>query len=141
VLVNAITDSPLDKAQLESNLSRNKPANVTISVDLTAPRPVISPFTTRFALDEDGARFDACAVDSAAAKQVILEAARAAGFTGDAGCIEALGVPSRTWGDAVALSVAAIGELEGGTVTISDTDIALVAKRGRKRRRLISHGC
>ena len=130
VLVNAITDSPVDKAQLESNLSRNKPANVTISVDLTAPRPVISPFTTRFALDEDGARFDACAVDSAAAKQVILEAARAAGFTGDAGCIEALGVPSRTWGDAVALSVAAIGELEGGTVTISDTDIALVAPQG-----------
>ena len=130
VLVNAITDSALEKAELESNLSRNKPANVNVTVDLTAPRPVISPFTTRFAIDEDGARFDACAVDSREAQAKILVAARDAGFTGNAGCIEALGVPSRTWGDAVALSIAAIGELEGGTVTISDTDIALVAPEG-----------
>ena len=130
VLVNAITDSELEKAELESNLSRNKPTDVRITVDLTAPRPVISPFTTRFAIDENGARFDACAVDSREAQAKILVAARDAGFDGNANCIEALGVPSRTWGDAVALSVAAIGDFEGGTVTISDTDIALVAPQG-----------
>lgn len=130
VLVNAITDSELEKAELESNLSRNKPGDVWITVDLTAPRPVISPFTTRFAIDEDGPRFDACAVDSREALVKIMAAARDAGFTGDAGCIEALGVPSRTWGDAVSLAVTAVKDLGGGTVTISDTDIALVAPQG-----------
>lgn len=130
VLVNAITDSALEKAELEVNLARNKPRDVRINVDLTAPRPVISPFTTRFAIDENGARFDACAVDSPRAHSKVLIAAREAGFSGNAGCIDALGVPSRTWGDAVALSISAIGELEGGTVTISDTDIALVAPQG-----------
>ncbi|MBB5722942.1 OOP family OmpA-OmpF porin [Loktanella ponticola] len=130
VIVNAITDSELEKAELESNLSRNKPSNVRITVDLTAPRPVISPFTTRFAIDEDGARFDACAVDSREALNTIMAAARDAGFAGNAGCIEALGVPSRTWGNAVSLSIGAVKELGGGTVTISDTDIALVAPQG-----------
>ncbi|MEP1386707.1 MAG: OmpA family protein [Yoonia sp.] len=130
VLVNAITDSELEKAELESNLSRNKPTNVWVTVDLTAPRPVISPFTTRFAIDEEGARFDACAVDSTEALSAIVAAAEDAGFTGDPGCIEALGVPSRTWGEAVALSITAVKDLGGGTVTISDTDIALVAQQG-----------
>jgi OOP family OmpA-OmpF porin len=130
VLVNAITDSELEKANLESNLSRNKPADVWVTVDLTAPRPVISPFTTRFAIDENGPRFDACAVDTRETLASIMAAAREAGFTGDAGCIEALGVPSRTWGEAVSLSIGAVKDLDGGTVTISDTDIALVAPEG-----------
>ncbi|MFT4916293.1 MAG: OOP family OmpA-OmpF porin [Yoonia sp.] len=130
VLVNAITDSELEKAELESNLSRNKPANVQITVALTAPRPVISPFTTRFYINEDGARFDACAVDGPETEAKILIAAREAGFTGNAGCTDALGVPSRTWGEAVSLSIKAVSELGGGTVTISDTDISLVAPQG-----------
>ena len=130
VLVNAITDSAAEKSEFESNLSRNKPTGVFVTVALTAPRPVISPFTTRFAIDDGVARFDACAVDSRATLNTVLAAAREVGFAGDAGCVEALGVPSRTWAEAVSLSINAIGELKGGTVTISDTDIALVAPQG-----------
>lgn len=130
VSVNAITDSEVEKAALETRLTRNKPTDVRVTLGLNAPRPVISPFTTRFTLDEDGARFDACAVDSTQARAKITAAARSAGLTSDSGCVEALGVPSLTWGDAVALAITAVKDLGGGTVTISDTDVALIALEG-----------
>lgn len=128
--VSAITESEAEKATLERRLTRNQPDNVAVSLALTAPRPVISPFLTRFVLDENGAHFDACAVDSEEAQATILAAAAVAGFEGDTGCVEALGVPSKTWGDTVAMAISAVADLGGGTVTLSDTDLALVALEG-----------
>ncbi len=130
VLVNAITDSPEEKRQLEIALARNTPNGVRLAIEISAPRPVISPFTTRFVLDEDGPRFDACTADTEAALAQILTAASEAGFQERATCVLALGAPSQTWGEAVALAISAVGDLEGGIVTISDTDVTLVAPVG-----------
>ncbi len=134
VVVNAISDSPDEKRSLEAALARNTPRNVRLAVDISAPRPVISPFTTRFIIDDAGPHFDACAADTEEARSAIINAATAVGFTNQANCTLALGAPSRTWGDAVALSISAIGELGGGTVTIADTDITLVAPLGTGQR-------
>ncbi len=130
VIVDAIADSPEEKRQLEIALARNTPDGVTLAVNIRAPRPVISPFTTRFILDEDGARFDACAVDSEEALSEIMTAASAAGFQNRAPCVFALGAPSLSWGEAVAKSIDALRQIGGGTVTISDTDVTLVALEG-----------
>ena len=130
VIVNAISDSPAEKRNLEIALARNTPDGVRLAIDISAPRPVISPFTTRFILDEDGARFYACTADTGEARSQILAAASRAGFQERANCILALGAPSRTWGEAVAQSIAAIESLGGGTITISDTDISLIAPIG-----------
>ncbi|MFT6118591.1 MAG: OOP family OmpA-OmpF porin [Yoonia sp.] len=130
VAVNAISDSAADKAKLEAALARNTPDGVRLAVSITAPRPVISPFTARFTKDVDGVRFDACAADSPDAERAIMVAASAAGFEGKSTCVQALGVPSRTWGSAVAGAIAAVDALGGGTVTVSDTDITLVALQG-----------
>ena len=130
VVVNAISDSAADKARLETALARSTPQNVRLAVSITAPRPVISPFTTRFILGPDGASFDACAADSPEAERSIMAAAAQAGYSGKSPCVQALGVPSRTWGQAVAQSITAVNDLGGGTVTVSDTDIALVALEG-----------
>lgn len=130
VIVNAIADSPEEKRQLEIALARNTPESVRLAIEISAPRPVISPFTTRFVLDEEGARFDACTADTDEALAEILLAASKAGFQERATCILALGAPSQTWGEAVALAISAVGDLEGGTVTISDTDVTLVAPIG-----------
>ncbi len=130
VVVNAISDSPEEKRQLEIALARNMPDGVRLAVDISAPRPVISPFTTRFILTADGARFDACAADTEEALRQILAAASEAGFQEKANCILALGAPSRTWGDAVAQSITAVSNLGGGTVTVADTDVTLVAPAG-----------
>ena len=130
VIVNAISDSPAEKRNLEIALARNTPDGVRLAVDISAPRPVISPFTTRFILDEEGARFDACTADTEEARSQILAAASNAGFQERANCILALGAPSRTWGEAVSQSITAITNLGGGTITIADTDVTLVAPVG-----------
>uniref|UniRef100_UPI004048791F OmpA family protein n=1 Tax=Yoonia sp. TaxID=2212373 RepID=UPI004048791F len=130
VSVNAISDSPAEKARLETSLARNTPAGVRLAVQISAPRPVISPFTTRFGKDEDGVSFDACAADSPEAEAAIMAAANAAGFSGKGPCVQALGVPSRTWSQAVVQAINAVDTLGGGTVTLSDTDISLVALEG-----------
>ena len=65
VTINAISDSPAEKHRLETALGRNTPPDIHISFEISAPRPVISPFTVRFGIDEDGAMFDACAADTA----------------------------------------------------------------------------
>ena len=130
VVINAISDSPDEKRQLEVALARNRPDAVRLAIDISAPRPVISPFTTRFILDAEGARFDACTADTQDALDQILDAASEAGFQERANCILALGAPSRTWGDAVAQSITAVENMGGGTVTIADTDVTLIAPIG-----------
>ncbi len=130
VSVNAIADSAEQKRQMETSLARNTPDGVALAVAITAPRPVISPYTTRFVLDDGRARFVACTIDSAEAERLVLAAATEAGFEGKANCVNALGVPSRTWGEAVAMSIRAVHTLGGGTVTLSDTDVSLEAALG-----------
>lgn len=130
VSVTAISDSPQHKRQIEQMLARTVPDGVRLAMTVTAPRPVISPFTTRFTLDESGPRFTACAADTDEAREIILLAAREAGIEGQISCTLGLGVPSVTWSEAVSLSIEAVTQLGGGTVTLSDTDIALVALEG-----------
>ncbi len=130
VTVNAISDSVTQQRRLETELSRNVPDDVRLGLTITAPRPVISPFTVRFVLDETGARFDACSADTAETESTIFAAAVAAGVSGPIDCRLGLGVPSRTWGQAVALGINAVARLGGGTVTFSDADVVLVAAMG-----------
>ena len=127
VSVRAITDSPRDKVDLQAALIRAKPASVALRADITAPRPVIAPFTLRLVKDADGARFDACAADTEAARDRILAAGRAAGVTGQPQCTLGLGAPSTRWADAAAPAIAAVARFGAGAVTISDTEVALFA--------------
>lgn len=130
ISIDAIADSPTEKRQLEAALARNPPPGVRLAISINAPRPVISPFTTRFTLEDGDAEFSACTADTEEARDKILAAASAAGFADKANCTLALGAPSRTWGDAVALAITAVADLGGGTLTVSDTDITLVAPIG-----------
>ena len=130
VAVTAISDSVAEQRRIEAELARSAPDGVSLALDVTAPRPVISPFTVRFAIDDGGARFDACAADTAEERDVILAAARAAGAEGQISCTLALGVPTRRWGEGVAMAIAALAELGGGTVTFSDADVVLIAAEG-----------
>ncbi|MCK0169145.1 OmpA family protein [Jannaschia sp. S6380] len=134
VTVTAVADSDDEKLRLERDLNRAKPDDLVLTLDIAAPRPVITPFTLRFIIPSQGApRFDACAVDTAAAEARILSAARDAGFDGRANCVVALGVPSASWGVAAAEGIAALAEIGGGALTLSDADVSLVAREGTDR--------
>lgn len=125
VTVTALTDSRDERIALEEALRRNRPENVALTTNITAPRPVISPFTLRFVMDGEGARFDACAADAEAARDDILAAGTRAGTTTRAACQLGLGAPSRDWGRAAVLGVDAVAALGAGSVTLSDTEVAL----------------
>jgi OOP family OmpA-OmpF porin len=130
VSVEASTDSPEEKARMETNLRRSAPDGLLIALNILAPRPVVSPFVTRFIIDDDGARFDSCVADTPAAERRIVAAAQAAGVEGRVGCTVALGAPTTRWVDAVTMSIVALEEMGGGTVTISDADVTLIATQG-----------
>ncbi len=130
VKVTAIATSEAEKRSLESELARLRPEGMALAINISAPRPVITPFTLRFVKDADGARFDACSADTEAASARILAAAVTAGVEGKATCTVGLGVPSPRWADAAEAAIRAVTAIGQGTVTFSDADISLVAAEG-----------
>jgi len=130
VFVKASTDSEADKRRFESALARRAPDGITTELRLTAPRPVITPYILRFQIADGTASLDACSADSPETAAKILSAAADAGLEGKADCRQGLGVPSPTWGDAAAASIATVAELGGGKVTLSDADVGLVGVAG-----------
>lgn len=127
VEVMAIAESAAEKRQLEAALNARRPEGLHLVLEISAPRPVLTPFTLRFIKDGEGARFDACAADSQRARLVILRAAEAAGLPAGADCTIGLGVPTPRWADGVAAGIKAVEELGNATLTFSDADVSLLA--------------
>lgn len=127
VAITAISDSVDEKRRLEAELARLAPPGLDVALDISAPRPVLTPFTLRFVKDAGGARFDACAADTDRARARILAAGAAAGVQGKVACTVGLGVPSPRWADAAEAAIRAVGSLGAATVTFSDADVTLMA--------------
>jgi OOP family OmpA-OmpF porin len=130
VTIEAIGESDAQKSRLLEELTRRTPADITSKIGISAPRPVITPFTLRFRITADGASFDACSADSPEAAVQILAAAKAAGLAEEATCRQGLGVPSPLWSKAATQAIAALAKLGGGSVTLSDADVTLTAPAG-----------
>ncbi len=127
VTITAISSSLAEKRKIEADLARQAPRSVRLALNITAPRPVISPYTLRFTLGEDGVAFDACSAPNEASKSRILAAAAKAGVSGKLDCAIGLGVPSPNWTEAVETAIQGLQDLGGGSLTFSDADITLVA--------------
>ncbi|MEO8242042.1 MAG: OmpA family protein [bacterium] len=126
VVINAIAASAAEKRAFEAAIATAS-RGLSVRVTISAPRPVLTPFTLRFVVDGDGARFDACSADTEKARDRILSAARIAGTQGRQTCTVGLGVPSPRWAEATSLAITSLAKLGGGTVTFSDADITLLA--------------
>lgn len=127
VSVTAISGSPKEKRTLEEKLKNAQPRSVKLDLNISSPRPVITPFTLRYVVDENGSRFDACSADTKKAKAAIITAAMKAGVAEKIDCTIGLGVPTPSWTEAVITGIKAMEELGGGTLTFSDADVTLVA--------------
>ncbi len=130
VTIIAIASSDKEKRQFEAALTEVAPKGMKVSVSISAPRPVLTPFTLRFVIDPRGARFDACSADTEEARKAILMAAAEAGAKGDLSCTIGMGVPSPHWAEATIAGIRALQELGAGTITFSDADITLLADDG-----------
>ena len=127
VSITAVADSAEEQQDWARLLKRKAPRSILLSLDISAPRPVITPFTLRFLIDDEGARFDACSAHDAIGRAKIISAATEAGLEGVTNCIIGLGVPSPDWADAAEMGINAVAALGGGSVTFSDADVTLVA--------------
>ena len=127
VAVTAISGSEAEKTRLEADLTKLVPDGLTVDLAISAPRPVLTPFTLRFVMDDQGGRFDACSADTERAKTRILAAARDLGSTAAATCTVGLGVPTPKWADAVEAGLKTLAALGSGTITFSDADVTLMA--------------
>ncbi len=130
VRITAIADSQQEKDRLEQDLTRAAPPSLRIGLAISAPRPVITPFTLRFLIEDGAASFDACSAQDEEARDTIVAVAQKAGLSGSYTCTIGLGVPSPRWATAAEQSIAALAELGQGSVTLSDADITLVAGQG-----------
>lgn len=127
VSITAVADSAEEQQDWARLLKRKAPRSILLSLDISAPRPVITPFTLRFLIDDEGARFDACSAHDTIGRAKIISAATEAGLEGVTNCIIGLGVPSPDWADAAEMGINAVAALGGGSVTFSDADVTLVA--------------
>ncbi|TQM94241.1 OmpA family protein [Roseinatronobacter monicus] len=126
VEVTGLADSARQRDEMRDKLMRQRPRGLIASINISAPRPVLTPFTLRFVIEESGARFDACSADTSEARTAILRSGRAAGAQGIIDCTIGLGSPSPRWQVAATESIDALGVLGTGSVTIADTDVSLV---------------
>ncbi|WP_339762837.1 OmpA family protein [uncultured Sulfitobacter sp.] len=130
VIITAISDSAEAKARLETQLRRATPPGLNVTLNISAPRPVITPFTLRFQISEEETDFDGCSADTEAARDQILNAAVKAGAPEGQRCTVGMGVPTPRWADAVETAIAALSKIGGGSVSFVDADIHLIAKEG-----------
>ncbi|MEJ6392798.1 OmpA family protein [Gymnodinialimonas sp. 2305UL16-5] len=130
VEVEAVGQTREERAEFIAQLQRDQPPGVEVVLDISAPRPVITPFALRFVRDAEGGRFETCTADSAASRDRIVAAGLAAGATGVVPCTIGLGVPSASWPIAVETALAALTEMGEGSLTFSDADVTLIAAVG-----------
>lgn len=126
VVITAIASSDAEKRSLERQLNGAKPDGLAVTIEISAPRPVLTPFTLRFVKDAEGARFDSCSADTDAARARILAAAVEAGVTGTVSCTVGLGVPTPRWSDAIRTGILAVSQLDSATLTFADADVTLL---------------
>ncbi|MDF1856523.1 OmpA family protein [Pseudooceanicola sp.] len=130
VSITAMSDSAEARKRMETQLKQRAPKGLLLTLAISAPRPVIAPFTLRFLIEDGSARFDACSADTEKGREAILNAARAAGLQGEARCTIGLGVPSTDWSQAAEMAITALAKLGSGSVTFADADITLIAAEG-----------
>lgn len=127
VQVTAIAASEAERRVLQAQLQQSRPAGLPVEISISAPRPVLTPFTLRFVMDGDGARFDACSADTERARDRIVAAAVVAGMAGQPNCVIGLGVPTPRWAEAAEAGIRAVAAMGAGTITFSDADVTLLA--------------
>ncbi len=127
VEIKAISESSESRRRVEASLRERVADGIDLILDISAPRPVIAPFTLRFLVDANGGRFDACSADNEDDGDRIISAAARAGLRRNATCRIGLGVPSPQWPDAVVAAIGAVDQLGTGSVSVSDMQVFLVA--------------
>lgn len=119
--VIAVADSEADRATLEARMRRRAPDEVTLDLNISAPRPVIAPFVLTATRGSDGTgRLEVCSAETPEDGALIEDAARAAGLEVTRPCAIGIGSPSADWTKAATEGIAALQALGGGRFALRD---------------------
>lgn len=128
VTVSGVADSEQIRDRVVARLQSARTQGVGLTIDISAPRPVIAPFTFRAEWPAGGAlEISQCAAETETGRALIIAAAEALDATAD--CRIGLGAPSPDWGRVVASGIGLLGRMGGGTLDVSDSEIALRGPR------------
>lgn len=127
VKVTAVSDTPEEQQTLQVSLAQNKPDALALVLDISAPRPVITPFLFRMKINNGQGELDACSADTEFARTKIIRALKKVNLTDHVECKVGLGVPTTDWSAAVILAINAMAKVASGTITLTDSDVSLIA--------------
>lgn len=125
VEVIAVAESAAARDTLAARLRAAAPDGMDLTLEISAPRPVIAPFAIAYALQDGQGRFEACSAPDTGALAEILTVARATGLQDEPDCAIGLGAPTPDWAAAVTAGLAALRDLDGGRFEISGTSAVL----------------
>ena len=125
VTITATAETDGARVALETRLHALTPDGINLTLDLSAPRPVIAPFRVAFVLAGGATTLSDCAAETEEDAEAILAAARDAGYSGDATCPVGLGAPSPDWARGIVAGLEALGTLGGGRFTVTDVEAVL----------------
>jgi len=134
VKVTAVSDTPEQQQNLIKTLAIGRPKSLKLVLNVSAPRPVITPFLFRLKMVKGQATLDTCSADTRFARSKIIRALHTVNLTGNIACEVGLGVPTTDWSKAVILSINAMKNIRSGTITLSDSDISLIASANVKQK-------
>lgn len=127
VKVTALTDSILEKANVERFLIKKKPISILLTTNISSPRPVISPFKFHMTLTNGTIDLIACSADTEITKNKILRILKTTATLNQTNCAIGLGMPTSDWVPVIESTIGALDALGGGTLNITDSDITLIA--------------
>lgn len=128
--VISVADSEALRTAIEQKLRRARPDGVRLALNISAPRPVISPFSVVYSYENGVGRFETCSAESVADVVEMGVAARKVGLRGEPDCRVGLGAPSPDWAAAVAHGLDALRELGGGRFVLRDVEAVLTGAAG-----------
>lgn len=123
--VFAIADSPEAKDYLERRLRSETPADIELSLNISAPRPIIAPFELVYSHDGTQGHLETCSASDESDVERILEFAQVTDSKDEPVCKVGLGAPSPIWTDLVIAGLSAVQSLGQGRFEIRDTEVVL----------------
>ncbi|MEM9812832.1 MAG: OmpA family protein [Pseudomonadota bacterium] len=123
--VSGMVVSGPDLAALGDRL-RAQSGGIELTLDLTAPLPVRSPYVFSGTRTEAGIRITQCSAESSGTRAAIVGAA---GHP-DAVCELALGAPTPDWPVAVSAGLGGLMTLDGGRLEVVNTELRLTSRVG-----------
>ncbi len=124
VSVTAVVKSDADKILLTRTLTDLRPEGVELTMDITAPRPIFSPYNLTFNMT-DADKTLRCHALSEIGINMILGAAKV-----DTGCAIGLGAPTDNWSEVAVMGIKAVQKMGAGTLEMQDSSITITAPEG-----------